>query len=342
MNQEQIKKTAPLIYGAIRKADNVLLHCHVNPDQDSYGSALALYHALRQLGKNATVIKGDNDLLSYLSPLPGYDTIVQKNFFEIDSKDFDLFIIVDSTGLKRISRKDNIVFPKTLKTICIDHHQTEQEICDINLVLPNAPSTTSILYHLFNIWNIVIDEAIATCLLVGLYGDTNDFTNSATTPEALAISAKLAEQHPHALATIQAIQHNDDKRSLLLTQKALATLETHINERVAMIHVPYTVLSEYNIRQEDIERATLADTLVTVADWEIIVSMLETAPGSIRVSFRTNKKEPYNVATIAKSLGGGGHRAAAGVIFENTSLATARHKILEAIAAMYESGHWLP
>ena len=35
------------------KADNVLLICHKNPDGDTIGSAGALYHALKNLGKTA-------------------------------------------------------------------------------------------------------------------------------------------------------------------------------------------------------------------------------------------------------------------------------------------------
>ncbi|EJW93148.1 protein containing Phosphoesterase, RecJ-like domain protein, partial [gut metagenome] len=40
------------------RADDVLLLCHKNPDGDTIGSAAALYHALKKLGKNVALLCG--------------------------------------------------------------------------------------------------------------------------------------------------------------------------------------------------------------------------------------------------------------------------------------------
>src|SRR3989344_3205155 len=92
------------ILSHIEKANSILLHCHPSPDPDSVGSVLAMKCALEQMGKKATVIKGDSDIPQAFMHFPGADTIVKKNFGEVDLKNFDLFIILDSASPEMISR----------------------------------------------------------------------------------------------------------------------------------------------------------------------------------------------------------------------------------------------
>ena len=57
-----IKAAAPQILAEIGRAQNILLHLHPGPDEDSVGGALAMYHVLKGMGKNPTLIKGDSSL----------------------------------------------------------------------------------------------------------------------------------------------------------------------------------------------------------------------------------------------------------------------------------------
>ena len=170
-----ILEKAPVILAEIRKANNILLHCHPSPDPDSVGSALAMKFALEQLGKKATVIKGDSEIPQAFMHFPGAKDIVQKNFFEVDLKDFDLFIAVDAGGLVTVSRKGEVVFPPTLKVIVIDHHQTNGGYGSINLIEPNYPANCQILFDLFKLWNVKLDASIAANLFIGIYTDTGSF-----------------------------------------------------------------------------------------------------------------------------------------------------------------------
>src|ERR1035437_1493632 len=98
-----VKKEAPKILAAIKSANNILLHCHPSPDPDSVGSALAMKFALEQIGKKATVIKGESNTPQAFMCFPGAMDIVPKSFNEIDQNDFDLFICLDSSTVDRIS-----------------------------------------------------------------------------------------------------------------------------------------------------------------------------------------------------------------------------------------------
>jgi len=143
----------------ITNSQRVLLHLHPKPDPDSIGSALATYHALRSIGKEVTVIKGDSELSLLFSFLPGYDVIVKKNFFEISLNDFDLFIIQDSGSLEMVSREGEIKFPSHLRTLVIDHHVTNTKFAEINLVDASYAATSEYLFdHIGN--NIVASTLI--------------------------------------------------------------------------------------------------------------------------------------------------------------------------------------
>src|ERR1035437_3297518 len=191
-----VKKEAPKIFAAIKAANNILLHCHPSPDPDSVGSALAMKFALESLGKKATVIRGDSEIPQAFMHFPGADSIVPKNFFEVDLKEFDLFIVQDSGSMSMISRRGEIKFPKTLNVIVIDHHATIADFGSINLIEPSYPACCQILFDLFKEWKILITPDIAKNLFIGTYTDTGGFKYEKTAPETLAMAAELTKIAP--------------------------------------------------------------------------------------------------------------------------------------------------
>jgi len=175
MNQktsEIIEKMAPIILEEVKKANKILLHCHPSPDPDSVGSALAMRFALEQLGKKVTVIKGDSDLSKGFMHFPGAKDIVLKNFSEIDPTKYDLFIVLDSSTLDRISGLVDVSSFGEIKLINIDHHVSNTGFGYINMIVSDYPATAQILYDLFLKWGIEINDNIATNLFIGIYTDT--------------------------------------------------------------------------------------------------------------------------------------------------------------------------
>jgi phosphoesterase RecJ-like protein len=67
---------------------------------------------------------------------------------------------------------------------------------------------------------------------------------------------------------------------------------------------------------EDHDDLNLGNFLSQIAEADIIASFLEMRNGTVKVSLRSRRG--YNVAEIAKSLGGGGHADSAGVSIEGS------------------------
>src|SRR5258708_39803572 len=113
---------------AIRAANKVVLACHVNPDGDTLGSALALAHVLKRMGKAVTVLSHDGvpDIYSWM---PGQEW-VQKDTAD---RDFDLAIVCDTGTADRIGRA-RAAIESALVSIDIGPHLSEGAFGQIRVV----------------------------------------------------------------------------------------------------------------------------------------------------------------------------------------------------------------
>ena len=323
----QIKKN-------IDEANRILLHIHPGPDGDSVGSALAFYHALKQMGKKVEVIGGDSPLPNFLSHLPGFSRIKNRNFFQTNLTRFDLFIILDSSDLKFISAVNPPDFPPHLKTINIDHHSTNPEYADLNLIDTNSPATCQILFTLFSKWGFTIDKKIAACLLAGIYTDTA-FKYSYTNWQTFNIAGKLAKIYPEFPSLFAQIDNSNSPKTLKLTSLLLSSVKTYLSGHLAVASISAAKLKKHNLSKSDSKGMDVANLLKTVPGWYIAVTLFEDKPKLVKASFRTNQPQIYDLAKIASLAGqGGGHAAAAGATFNLTLLAT-REKIVDTIKKLY-------
>jgi len=308
-----IEEIAPIILDGIKNSSRVLLHCHPSPDPDSVGSALAMKFALEGLGKEVTVIKGDSDIPEAFMHFPGAKDIVNKNFWEIDIKEFDLFIILDSS-LEGVSRMKEVTIPESLKVINIDHHRTNSGSGSINLIDITFSSTAHLLFELFKQWNLTITPSIATNLFVGMYTDSGGFRYRSSDYRTLEAASELAKIAPDYTETIFVMENSYDKNAIYGQALALSSIETYYNDSIVISAVSRDQLSAKNISSDAISQGHISSILKSVIGWNIAVSMTELENGKVKVSFRTRDSEKWDVSKIASSLGGGGHKGAAGVL----------------------------
>lgn len=308
---DKVNSFAPQIWTEIEKSQNILLHCHVGPDEDSYGSTLAFLHVLNSLGKNVTLISGDWAPMKKFSILPGFNLIKNKNFTDINQNDFDLFLVLDCSSTNQITKLDKVEFNSGLKVIIIDHHSTSTNFGKINLVDETYPATSQLLYDLFMFWQVKITPEIAICLFVGIYGDTGGFKYPPVSVETFEIATALVKKYPDFAKVILAIQHHRTPNEIIFEALALNSVKTYFSGKVAVSQVSSDQLSAINFKEGEISTSTVSSNLVTVSDWEIGICLVEKNKDEVGVSLRTRGK--YDVAAIAVATGvGGGHPAAAG------------------------------
>lgn len=325
---------APIIWAEIQKANNILLHCHPSPDADSVGSTLAVGTLLRKLGKNVTHIIGDSERPNGLNSLPGFDKIEPKNYFQIDISKFDHFFILDSSNLDQISKKGEIIFPASLRTVVIDHHSSNKEFGNINLVDTSYGSLAEMIYDLFKLWGVDISPEMAISLFTGIYTDTG-FKYPRTTYETFAAASELARIYPNFPRTIFELENSEEPERVKFLGLALSSIETHFNNSVAISTISYEQMEKLGIKPQHTEKTDIPNILKSVIGWNIGIKMSEVEPGKVSVSFRTRDEKKWDVAKIAVATGsGGGHPAAAGATIK-LPFDQAKKFLLETIQKVY-------
>ena len=329
-----IHEKAPLILAEIKKAKSVLLHCHPSPDPDSIGSALAMKFTIEQLGVKATVIKGDSDIPLAFMHFPGAKEILQKNFFEIDLAEYDLFIILDTASPEMISQIVTPKFPLSIPTIVIDHHATNKSFADINLVDTSSPAVGFVLYQLFCEWRIEITHDIAINLFIGMYTDTGGFKYPPTDSRVLQAAGELVRSAPDFTKALFILENSQTKESIYFKTLALNSIETFFDDSIAITGVSYKSMQDKGISMDDIGGDSLSNALKAVIGWNIGISMIGVDPEHIKISIRTRDSEKFDVSKLASALGGGGHRAAAGAVLK-MSLEDAKKTVVNKIKELY-------
>jgi len=329
-HSDQAKK----ILEEIKKSKKILLHLHPGPDGDSLGSTLAMMHFLTGINKKVTLISGDSEPPSYLSSLPGFKKVKKQSFQKTNLKKYDLFIILDTADLNQITKIDEVKFPGSLKTVIIDHHQSNTKFADINYVDKNSPATCQILYKLLTLWKAKITPEIAACLFIGIYTDTM-FKYPKTTSDTFEICARLTALYPEFTKIIFNMENSNDPSRLKLQGIALSSIETHLDNHLAISSISNHDITQNSFSVNNISGSDMANTLKSVVGWTISAHIIEYQPDHCKISFRTRNSEKYDVSKIASSIGnGGGHKAAAGAT-TNISLEKTKKLIVATVKKIY-------
>jgi len=302
------KQIAPLILNALKSANHPLLIAHENPDGDTLGASLALAQHLESEAKNYQLFCIDQPA-PYFNFLPKIEKLTS-DYNLIALKNHDLIIAIDCGSLARTGLANDLLKIKNeIPLINIDHHQGNELFGRFNLVIPTASSTSEIMYNFFNFHNLKIDKFIATSLLTGILDDTMNFTNAATTTESLKIASELLNLGARANQIINYLTQNKNLPSLKLWGEILSRTETNNQYNFAYTYIKQKDFIENKIEMEAIDG--IANFLSNLQDLDFIMVLTEENDGYIKGSLRTTK-ENIDVSQLAKSLGGGGHKKAAG------------------------------
>ena len=182
------------IWDEIKKHKRIAMSLHYAPDGDSFGSCTAIKYVLqRDLNAEVTLVSND-DLSENLKKMSFSKEIkFGKDISELDSKDFDLFLFVDSGTYKWFSGKqrEKYELPKGVKVINMDHHPTNIYFGDLNYVDSKNPSTCSLFVDFFRNVNVKFDKELSNRLLLGVCTDSGFFTYDTNPGKALEDAAFL-------------------------------------------------------------------------------------------------------------------------------------------------------
>lgn len=313
----------------IKKANNILLNCHVNPDPDSIGSSLALKNVLESMGKKIEVVCPSENLFENVDYLKGYKEIKKaSDLSKFDFSKFDLFITLDSSDWRRVTGDIDVNLPKDIKIIDIDHHHTNQGYGAIDLIGKTANSVAEMLFSIFKDWEIKIDKDTADCLMAGIVGDTGAFRFPNVKKEVFLATAELMDLGANKDYTIERIYRNEPFNLMKFYGEVLSNLKFDKEGKFVYSTVSFETYSKFKKPHMAKESAaSLFSQVVEDSDFGFVA--VEQEKGKLSVSFRS--RTGFDISRIAIELGGGGHIYAAGAKITGLEFDDAVKKLLDTV-----------
>ena len=297
------------VTGLIARAQRIALCCHVNPDGDALGSMLAMRLGLEALGKDCEVFCQD-PVPGYLAFLPGAEKVRLPE--TAAGERFDLFLSLDVSDLGRMGRC-RVLMGQAEATAQLDHHDTNPLFMQENCVVGAASATSVLAYEALEKLGVKMTEDIAVCLYTGVSTDTQNFSFSITTPEALRMTACLMEAGLPLSKINRLLYRQREKAALGILSRALNSLRFYHAGEIAAMHLSNEDFAACGAGPEHAEG--VVNYGLDVIGVKMAVLARETSvPGAVKLSLRS--VEPLNIACVAQIFGGGGHAQAAGATMQ--------------------------
>jgi phosphoesterase RecJ-like protein len=290
---------------AVAAARQVVVSCHVNPDGDALGSALALHLALTRAGHASIVSFSEPFTVApHYRFLPGLDQLTPPARVPTDA---DLFICFDTAAPDRLGSLAG-AFKGAGRTIVVDHHATNGGFGDINLIDPAVPASVVLVRELLRRLGIPLDRDLATCLYTGLVTDTGRFQYQATSPATHLLAAELLEAGVDQYEVSKALFETNSIGYLRLLADSLGRVRQVPEASLIWTSVTLADLATHGVDMDETEG--LIDVVRTDAASDVAAVFKEQQGGTWKGSLRS--KGGTDVGRVAARLGGGGHRYAAG------------------------------
>ncbi|MFW3632489.1 DHH family phosphoesterase [Staphylococcus caprae] len=282
----------------VEQADTIIIHRHVRPDPDAYGSQLGLkyYLKVKYPDKNIYAV-GNNE--------PSLDFIGTFDEISDDVYEDALVIVCDTANAPRVDDQRYHTGTKVLK---IDHHPAVDQYGDINYVNTEASSTSEIIYDFITHFNDerIIDESVARVLYLGIVGDTGRFLFNNTTQHTMEVAGKLIAFPFDHNAELNKMSEKDPK--LLPFQGYILQNFELDDEGYCQVKITRDILEKYQIQPNE-----ASQFVNTIADIQGLKIWMFGVDEGEEIRCRIRSKGTMIINDVANDFGGGGHPNASGV-----------------------------
>lgn len=311
---------------AISEAESVLLFTHIHSDGDCLGSSFGLAYFLCGQGKRVAIINEEAppENLHFI-----YDEAARNENFSIPyfcvwntdrckalmNLNWDISVAIDVSDVKRLGERRG-VFYQSNKTARIDHHLSEQSFTDLTMCNPEWAATAE------GIWDMICTykdykkspyiKEIAICIYAGILTDTGCFAYSNVTVRTHLIAAELMQIAGNMSWQYSEIYENQARSAIALKALAFGKIEYFYNGRIAYLHITREDMEKTNASYDDLSGFAPLLRCIENVSAGILVKPDKKA-GQYRISLRSDEHCDVNAA--AAEFGGGGHKRAAGLVY---------------------------
>jgi phosphoesterase RecJ-like protein len=313
----------------IRGGQRFLVTCHVRPDADALGSALGLGAMLAALGKDVVVFSQDG-VPPNLRFLEGAAE-VRSTLAASDR--FDATFVMDAAARVLVPP-----LPSGAGTVVIvDHHAAHDDFGDVAVREIDACATGEVVLRIWrDLSSDPLPRAAAQPVYAAIVADTGGFRYPGTSSETLRIGATLLDAGVDPWVVASNLFERWSRERMALLGEVLRAMEVQLGGRLVIVCVDRDMFDRTGATDEMLEgMVNYGRMLDGVAVAALLWAPRESGGHAreIKVSLRSDGEA--DVAKLAVSLGGGGHRTAAGASLA-LSMEDARERVLAAVRALLD------
>ncbi|WP_455661594.1 DHH family phosphoesterase [Pradoshia sp.] len=292
------------ILEAIKQYETIILHRHVRPDPDAYGSQCGLGEIIKASfpEKNVYMVGQEEESLRFLKQL---DQIPDSAY------DQALVIVCDTANQERVCDQRYTMGDKLIK---IDHHPNEDVYGDIVWVDTTASSCSEMIYELYLFGKdkgLTMTQEAARLLYGGIVGDTGRFLYPSTTDKTFLYAGELIHYGFDRTELYNGL-YDVDEAVVRLNGYVFENFKMDANGVGSMV-ITKAIMERFGVKAS--QASLLVSTLGGIKGMKAWAFFIEEGK-DIRVRLRS--KGPV-INGIAKKYNGGGHPLASGATIHNWS-----------------------
>ncbi len=305
----------------LKTHDNYTILTHKNPDGDTLGSGFGLCQYLRQIGKKANVKNNE--------PFPARYDFMYENYYEMDFEE-ETVVAVDVADTNLLG--DNLSSYAQKVDLCIDHHISNHFYAKDTLLDADASAACLVIYQMLKEGGCEISKLVATCLYTGISTDTGCFKFENTIPAAHIAAAELLPYVDYAAINRKMFDVKSRGR-MMVEQAVMADMEFYLDDKISLITVTTALMQSSGVDEAEFDG--LASLTLQVESVIAGVTIKQRGENRYKISIRSTPG--VDACAVCATLGGGGHKRAAGCEIFGT-LDEAKATIINAIKEHLDGG----
>ena len=306
---------------SLKNGNCIVIASHVSPEADAIGATMALGLALESIGKQ-TCIYNASGVPRNLRALPRVDKVSS----DLPPWKPDILAVLDCGDFDRIGKEAAKEFADVPLIINVDHHATNDGFGHLSWVEAESSSAGEIAVKLIDELGVDWTADMATWIFAAIVADTGSFHFSNTRPDTFATAGRMVSLGARPEVVAKSLYGNLPEANLNLLAMVLDTLEVDRTQKVASVRVTLDMLRKTGAGPDATEGFVEYPRMLEGV--EVSMLLREISEGRYKASLRS--KGSVDVAAVANSFGGGGHRQAAGFTLEG-SYDEIRRKIVKAL-----------
>ncbi len=300
----------------IKNANKILLTTHKDCDGDGLGSELALFHALKKIGKDVQIL--------HVDALPKrYENFLNKELFNFYkpgalNSPIDLCLIFDTNDERLIEPLFSEVQNHCKNIVFIDHHPLLKSgpLPKKAFIDTTAASTGEIAYNVIKNLDIPLDPAIAEALYLSIVFDTQLFRYVRRSSVSHQIAIDLLPYIPSPETIHRNLFGGQTPEKISFISKALGKITYFLENKAAFVLLHSKEIQDFGLTAEDTR--DVVDKILDIDCVEVAVLFREDSKNRYKISFRS--KSTLDVLEVSEMFGGGGHHHASGAMIEGEFL----------------------